>query len=201
MRYDFDWEAIERDYRTGSYSMRELARKHGYTTEGDPSNTGPSPQAIGKRARKKFWSKDLSKDVQARAAAKLLAGSGGRISDEEAVERAASTQAEILRKQRENATQLREQAELLMRLATRRGASLEEQKWPASAEQLDKYADLLNKAERAMTRAQEAERALLDLSLPSNGEQGVFDEFPGFTHEGRRRAVADLMFSEAESEV
>jgi hypothetical protein len=59
-----DWEAIERDYRLGIYTVVELAeRHHGVVTR----------QAIAKRAKVKGWSKDLTTAVRQATAAKLLA--------------------------------------------------------------------------------------------------------------------------------
>lgn len=57
-----DWEAIERDFRLGRYSVRELGQIHGvaHTT-------------ITRRAAKAGWTQDKSADVRARAQARLLA--------------------------------------------------------------------------------------------------------------------------------
>ena len=59
-----DWEAIERDYRTGQFSDQELADKHGNVV---------SRQAISKRAKEKGWQKDLSREVRQATKAKLIA--------------------------------------------------------------------------------------------------------------------------------
>lgn len=48
-----DWEAIERDYRAGVLSIREVAKVYG-VSEG----------AIRKRANKEAWARDLSTKVQ-----------------------------------------------------------------------------------------------------------------------------------------
>ncbi len=56
-----DWEAIERDYRTGKYTLRELATKH-----------GPSHQAIAKQAKKNGWTQDLSAAIRQATNAKLV---------------------------------------------------------------------------------------------------------------------------------
>jgi len=44
-----DWDAIERDYRTDKFTLRELAAKFGV-----------SHQAIATRAKKRAWTQDLS---------------------------------------------------------------------------------------------------------------------------------------------
>ena len=54
-RQKADWEAIERDYRTGKWSGQELASKHGNVV---------TRQAISKRAREKGWTQDLSEAVR-----------------------------------------------------------------------------------------------------------------------------------------
>lgn len=43
-----DWEAVERDYRTGKFTLRELEKKH-----------GPSYAEISRRSKKEGWTKDL----------------------------------------------------------------------------------------------------------------------------------------------
>ncbi len=59
-----DWEAIERDYRTGQFSDQELADKHGNVI---------SRQAISKRAKVQRWQKDLTREVRQATKAKLIA--------------------------------------------------------------------------------------------------------------------------------
>ena len=49
-----DWEAVERDYRAGIYSVREIGRLH-----------KTSHQAIGKRAKHHDWRRDLKARVRA----------------------------------------------------------------------------------------------------------------------------------------
>ena len=57
-----DWEAIERDYRTGQFSLRELEKKH-----------GAGFSKIGKRAKDEAWSKDLADAVRQATSAALIA--------------------------------------------------------------------------------------------------------------------------------
>jgi hypothetical protein len=59
-----DWQAIERDYRTGKFTDQELADKHGNVV---------SRQAITKMAKVRGWEKDLSAAVRAATKAKLIA--------------------------------------------------------------------------------------------------------------------------------
>lgn len=56
-----DWAAIERDYRTGRFTLRELQEKH-----------GPTASTIMRRAKKEGWEQDLSEAVRQATKAKLL---------------------------------------------------------------------------------------------------------------------------------
>ena len=56
-----DWEAIERDYRTGRFTLRELEAKH-----------GPSYAEISRRAKKQGWTKDLREVIKQATDAAVL---------------------------------------------------------------------------------------------------------------------------------
>lgn len=56
-----DWDAVERDYRTGKFTLRELASKYGV-----------SHQAIAKQAKTKDWTQDLSIAIKQATNAKLV---------------------------------------------------------------------------------------------------------------------------------
>lgn len=58
-----DWEAIEREYRTGQLSIREIARLYGITHP-----------AIVAKAAKHGWTRDLSAQVRREARARLVTG-------------------------------------------------------------------------------------------------------------------------------
>nr|BDD48030.1 hypothetical protein 3 [Halomonadaceae bacterium] len=60
-RKRYDWEAIERDYRTGRYSLAELSAMY-----------GASRSQISKRASKEGWERDLSGAVQQRTRDKVV---------------------------------------------------------------------------------------------------------------------------------
>jgi hypothetical protein len=65
-RNDIDWEAIERDFRAGQLSVREIGAKHGV-----------APSSITRRADKdeaagRPWTRDLTGAVQARTKEKLV---------------------------------------------------------------------------------------------------------------------------------
>lgn len=57
-----DWQAVERDYRTGQYTLRELESKHGV------NNT-----TIMRRAAKEKWPQDLSVAIRQATNAMLIA--------------------------------------------------------------------------------------------------------------------------------
>lgn len=56
-----DWDAIERDYRTAKFTLRELATKHGVTHT-----------TISRKAEKLQWSKDLSEAIRQATNTKLV---------------------------------------------------------------------------------------------------------------------------------
>ena len=61
-RRRLDWEAIERDYRTGQFSLKELERKH-----------GAGFADISRRAKKEGWTKDLREAVKQATSAAVIA--------------------------------------------------------------------------------------------------------------------------------
>lgn len=87
-----DWEAIERDYRTGMYSLSELGRLHGVTKG-----------RISQVAKKNAWVQDLSGKIKAKAAQKVNDAAVNaelntqrKISDAEKVEVGATVMARVL---------------------------------------------------------------------------------------------------------
>lgn len=56
-----DWEAVERDYRTGQFTLRELEKKH-----------GPAFATISQRAKREGWTQDLQEAVRQATSAKLI---------------------------------------------------------------------------------------------------------------------------------
>ena len=80
-----DWEAIERDYRTGAFTDRELGAKHGL-----------SHTAIQKRAKEHGWQKDLKGAVKRATEAKLLNAEVARVAGDEVAKRVATQVAKAL---------------------------------------------------------------------------------------------------------
>lgn len=60
-RSDIDWDVIEREYRVGTFSLREIAKKH-EISEG----------AIRKRAKVQEWTQDLTSKVRDLVRSKLI---------------------------------------------------------------------------------------------------------------------------------
>jgi len=56
-----DWDAVERDYRTGKYTLRELESKHG-------ADNG----LISRKAKKQGWTQDLAIAIKQATNAKLV---------------------------------------------------------------------------------------------------------------------------------
>lgn len=56
-----DWDAVERDYRTGKFTLRELGDKYGV-----------SHQAIGKHVKEDGWTQDLSAAIKQATNARLV---------------------------------------------------------------------------------------------------------------------------------
>lgn len=57
-----DWQAVERDYRTGNFTLRELEEKH-----------GANNATISRRAKREGWTQDLSIAIKQATNAKLIA--------------------------------------------------------------------------------------------------------------------------------
>lgn len=92
-----DWETIERVYRAGVISLREIARAHSI-----------SDTAIRKRAKAEGWERDLTEKVKERARSKLVRDDGSQSgshpqrerTDREIVEEASETQVYVVKAHR-----------------------------------------------------------------------------------------------------
>lgn len=105
----FDWDRIQRDYRTGQFSNRELSRQH-----------GPSEATIRKRAKIEEWSRDLSEQIRQRVREKTTVAVTRDVvsadSDAEFIEEAAEAGAEIVRGHQHLLRQAKGLAKTLMEL-------------------------------------------------------------------------------------
>lgn len=169
-----DWEAIERDYRTGQFSDQELADKHDNVI---------SRQAISKRAKTRGWQKDLSNEVRRATKAKLIAEQvaervAGEVAERiakggnatiEAVLAAAETNKQVVLGHRRNIAKL---ATITMGLVTQLEA--------AAGERDEKkrlpLGELVLAAQRAgqtMVRLQNAERVAFGLDEEEDAAAGA----------------------------
>lgn len=110
-RKQIDWEAIEREFRAGQLSLREIGREYGV-----------SAPAITKKAKKEGWSRDLSNQVRKAVNAKLVNTEVNRgnasVNEAEVIEAAAERGAEVIRLHRADIANLRNlEAQLLEELA------------------------------------------------------------------------------------
>lgn len=80
-----DWEAVEKDYRTGKYSTRQLGERHNC-----------SNASVANKAKEMGWKKDLTKQISQRTKNKSVEMTTGKTDDAEIVEAAAEENARII---------------------------------------------------------------------------------------------------------
>jgi hypothetical protein len=103
-----DWEAIEKDYRIGTFSMRTLADKH----QVNVSN-------ISRRAKKEKWIQDKSEEVRQKTKATLLAQQHRNTPTKEDIETAVQTNIQVIRGHRKSIAEgLRISSSLFKQLET-----------------------------------------------------------------------------------
>jgi hypothetical protein len=105
-----DWEAIERDYRAGVLSIREIAKQHAITDK-----------AIRNKAKEREWQRDLTDKVNARvkndlvrAEVRTLNADEKARTEREIVEGAAATVVQVVREHRKGIASGRQIVDLLM---------------------------------------------------------------------------------------
>lgn len=104
-----DWEAIERDYRAGVLSLREIAKQHGL-----------SDTAIRKRAKVDGWERDLSDRVQEKVRTELVrtevrtANPEERATERQIVDAAAAQVVHVVREHRSAIKEGQDLARMLM---------------------------------------------------------------------------------------
>ena len=101
-----DWERIEKEYRAGQLSIREIGKRFGITDA-----------AIRKKAKAEGWQRDLTKQVQAKIKDKLVRSQvrTPNAGDDQIVEEVADRGAAIIESHRADINQGRRVAGLLMR--------------------------------------------------------------------------------------
>jgi hypothetical protein len=97
-----DWDAIEREYRAGQLSIRQIARQHG-TRE----------STLRKRAQKQGWSRDLADVVRQRVQGDLMRSAHPMLSDDAIVDYAAARGVEVVRQHRDHLGRMQRIASML----------------------------------------------------------------------------------------
>jgi len=100
-----DWESIEREYRAGQLSVREIARQYGITE-------GP----IRRKAKSLGWNRDLTEKVRIAARAQLQIEDAGdaESTDAQIVEKAAERSAGVVKLHRHDIARGRGLVEAMM---------------------------------------------------------------------------------------
>lgn len=159
-----DWEAIEREYRAGQLSVREIARQHD-VTEG----------AIRKKAKETGWSRPLAGKVREAVSEKLLRADGTqegtqaqRADDDAIVDAAARRVVEVVTSHRRDLAQLHGLKRILAgRLAAHLHGEMPDGPFMGDKES---PADVLEKLARTTARLIPLERQAfsLDKDLPED---------------------------------
>ncbi len=152
-----DWEAIERAYRAGSLSIRNIADQHG-TKEG----------TIRSRAKKHGWQRDLTERVKSsaheklsRAASRTSVTREDARSDEEIIEEASTEAASVVLAHRSDLAEWRTIAGKLCTAL----AGME-----VTQDNHDKFARSLNAGVDAQLKVIKGERQAYNLDEPGAGE-------------------------------
>lgn len=147
-----DWRAIERDYRSGVLTLRQIGEQHGVTHG-----------AINKRAKRDGWDRDLSARIKAKAEAlvsKQVVSNQEtkeqKVSEKAVIEANAELQANIIVAHRKD---IRKARDLVRKLFDEAEATTE------NMEIFGKLADLLDSNEEASRKRVEVLKRVL--SLPS----------------------------------
>ena len=98
-----DWEAIEREYRAGQLSLREIGRIHGV-----------SDTAIRKKAKADEWERDLSGAVRKAVRSKLVRAEVRSANAKEIVAEATARGVDIILRHRRDITRLNDLRDKLM---------------------------------------------------------------------------------------
>lgn len=194
MASNTDWEAIEREYRTGQLSVRELSRQHGV-----------SHVAIHKRAKAEGWSRDLAKQVRQEVNTRLVTSEVNTASAKEAVEQAAQRGVEVVRQHRGSLGRAHAIAERLMielEHGTENAAEIEEaieaetidDKSPKrrnamlKAVSLPSRAGTLRELSQALKNLIPLERQAFNLDAPAGGDDDDGAKVPAGNDLARRLA-------------
>ncbi len=165
-----DWEGIERDFRAGVRSIREIARSH--TAHGIPV----SEAVIRKRAKQKGWIRNLAARVRERVEAKLVRSEvrtpASPELEERAVEVEATRQIGVLVLQRRDITKLRLRKDRLLERLDRLVGRKRGRADGLTLGELALEASIIERVSRIDVRIQQLERAAWGLDRISGGDAG-----------------------------
>lgn len=193
-----DWEAIEREYRLGQLSLREIARMYGV-----------SDTAIRKKAKVLGWTRDLSGKVREKVRTDLVRTEvrTPNAREPEIVEAAAARGVEVVRAHRQDIARLRGLSETLANRLERYlllGA-MPEPKTEKEREEMEKAqaelgafigiretpGDLLDKLSKTLHRLVPLERQAFSLDDPTQGPDG-----PKLSRDQVERAAREVLGGE-----
>ena len=154
MSRNCDWEAIEREYRAGQLSIREIAKQYKITDS-----------AIRQKAKALNWARDLTNQVKAQVHNTLLRTElrtpHARTTEREVVDAAAARGVEVILRHRRDCMRLTELRNRLLLRFEGLESSVVDLRSNAQA------ADTLESAIRMTERLQNAERRLFNLDTVS----------------------------------
>lgn len=163
-----DWDAVERDFRTGRFTLRELGAKHSI-----------SHAAVGQKARKLGWTQDLTNAVRQATNAKLIEQAVSKgVSDavqsvSNTVLAAAEVNKQVILGHRQDVVKLRDVTMLAVERLQKDAAKLNDKEKPTDP------GELLLSAQRAtqsLARLQAMERVAFGLDEeddPASKDQGA----------------------------
>jgi len=151
-----DWEAVEREYRAGALSIREIARQHG-VTDG----------AIRKRAKTEQWDRDLSGQVRETVRSRLVRTEVRTPNAREAVDAAAARGVEVVLRHRRDIARL---DGLKAILTDKAEALLSDPGKPVTLEDLGDAAQAVESLGRTQARLVTLERQAFGLDEQAAGE-------------------------------
>lgn len=170
-RKEIDWEAVEREYRAGQLSMREIGRQ-----------CSVDVSAISRKAKLRGWKRDLSDQVRKEVNARLVTdgnADGNSVNTHEAVDVAARRGVEVVRQHRQSIAGLNRTADTIK---AQLDAFLET--GPATGEdgkpkcpriffgKTDGVANLLKALVDTTSKAISLERQAFNLDAPGGDEKG-----------------------------
>ncbi|MFD2232778.1 hypothetical protein [Phaeospirillum tilakii] len=150
-----DWEAIEREFRAGQLSVREIARQHGVTDT-----------AVRKRAKVEQWDRDLSGQVREVVRSRLVRTEVRSANAREAVDAAAARGVDVVLRHRRRLSRL---GDLADRLAERAETLLSADD-PLPLDALADAAQTVESVGRAVDRLIKGERQAFGLDDAGGGE-------------------------------